>query len=118
MNMISGFLTVYLHKNKFCEMKRSFKIFWIIYFIWAILNVALLVMAVYDIFGEFDKSAEKFWPFSVGSPSSYDFLELLIYLSIPLIFLYLYKLTHHGKKSDTVILEKSANENAGPENAE
>ena len=77
-------------------MKRNNKIFWILYFIWAIVNIAFLVLAVYDIFGEFDKSSEKFWPFTVGGLKTYDFLELLIYLAIPLVFFYSYRFTHHS----------------------
>jgi hypothetical protein len=79
------------------------------------MNVALLVMAFYDTFGEFDKTTEKFWPFSLGSPKSYDFLELFIYLAIPLIFFYIYKLTHHIKKNEEVHLEKTSGFETDPE---
>jgi hypothetical protein len=76
-------------------MKRADKIFWILYIIWSALNIGLLIMALNDTFGEFDKSTEKFWPFSIGSPKSYDYLELAIYLLMPLIIFFSYRLVHY-----------------------
>jgi hypothetical protein len=80
-------------------MKRKTKIFWICYIVWSALNIALLIMALNDTFGEFNKSAEKFWPFSVGSPASYDYIELAVYLAMPLIFYLGWRLVHHHDAS-------------------
>ena len=85
-------------------MKRKAKIFWIFYILWSIVNIALLVMAVNNTFGEFDKTTEKFWPFTVGCLNSYDFLELSVYLVIPLAIHFLTKyvrLYHLVKEEDT-----------------
>jgi len=81
-------------------MKKK-KTFWIFFIIWSILNVSLLVMAVYDVFGKFNKTTEEFWPFTVGSPKYYDFLELLVYLAIPLIVYYLSKLVQYYHQPHT-----------------
>jgi uncharacterized membrane protein YhaH (DUF805 family) len=75
-------------------MKRSHKGFWMFYIIWTIINVGLLVMAVYDTFGEFNKSTEEFWPFTVRGLRTYDFVELFVYLIIPLAIFYLTKVVH------------------------
>jgi len=75
-------------------MKKSHKGFWTFYIIWTIINVGVLVMAVYDTFGEFNKSTEKFWPITVGGLKSYDFVELFVYMFIPLAIFYLTKVVH------------------------
>ena len=75
-------------------MKKSRKGFWIFYIIWIILNVTLLIFAINDTFGEFNKTTEEFWPFTVGSPRYYDFFELAVYLVIPLIIFGVYYLVN------------------------
>lgn len=76
-------------------MKKPHKGFWTFYILWTIFNVALLVMAVYDTFGEFNKSTEEFWPFTVGGLKTYDFVELFVYLLIPLVIFYLTQVVHY-----------------------
>jgi hypothetical protein len=66
------------------------KKFWIPYMIWGTLNVALMFMAVSDVFGPSDRNLAEFWPFSVGALKFYDLLELIVYLTIPLIVYYFY----------------------------
>jgi hypothetical protein len=84
-------------------MKKSHKGFWTFYIIWSILNIGLLVMAVYDTFGEFNKSTEEFWPFTVGGLRTYDFVELFVYLGIPLAIFFLTKLVHFHHSHDKEI---------------
>jgi hypothetical protein len=76
-------------------MKRSYKIFRVFYIIWSVMNIGMLIMALNDTFGEFDRSTARFWPFSIGSPKSYDYLELAIYLLLPLIVFFSYRLTQY-----------------------
>jgi len=83
-------------------MVKAHKTFWIIYLFWVIINLALLVMAFYDVFGEFDRTTRKFWPFTVGSPKYYDFFELLLYLGLPILGLFIYRLVHHPKKNEII----------------
>ena len=75
-------------------MKKSHKGFWIFYAIWIILNVTLLIFAINDTFGEFNKTTSEFWPFTVGNPRYYDFFELAVYLIIPLIIFGVYYFVH------------------------
>jgi len=75
-------------------MKKSHKGFWTFYIIWAIINVTFLIMAFNDTFGEFDKTTEEFWPITVGGARYYDFLELAVYLVIPLFIFYLIRIVH------------------------
>lgn len=74
----------------FVYCKSRSKRFWITYIIWATVNFALMMMAVLNVFGPSDRSANEFWPFSVGALLYYDILELVVYLCIPLIVYYLY----------------------------
>lgn len=78
-------------------MKKKRSKFWTFFIIWSIINVTLLILAVYDVFGKFDKSAKEFWPFTVGGLKTYDFFELGVYLGIPLIVYYLTRFVqqHH-----------------------
>ncbi|MEI6764887.1 MAG: hypothetical protein WCM76_04545 [Bacteroidota bacterium] len=74
--------------------------FWIPYIIWSILNIAIMIMAVLDVFGTSNRTVKKFWPFSVGELLYYDLLELVVYLTIPLIVYYVYlQVQHHQKYS-------------------
>ena len=75
-------------------MKNSQKGFWTFYTIWIIVNISLLIFALNDTFGEFDKSTEKFWPITVGGARYYDFFELSVYLLIPLFIFYLIRIVH------------------------
>lgn len=97
LNIIFCGSLLYLH-IKLYVMRRSYSRFWIFYILWSTVNFALMIMALYDTFGEFDKATEKFWPFTVGSPRYYDLLELLVYLLIPLIIHFAYRKVHHHKK--------------------
>jgi hypothetical protein len=75
-------------------MKKPFKGFWIFYILWVIVNITVMIMAFNDTFGEFDKTTEEFWPITVGNPRYYDFIELLVYLGIPLFIFYLTRIIH------------------------
>jgi hypothetical protein len=81
-------------------MKKRINGFWIFYFIWVAVNLALLLMAIWSTSGDFIQSIEKYWPFSVGLQPG-NFLELFVYLIIPLLIYFLYRFTYrHNKDSE------------------
>jgi len=71
------------------------KKFWIPYIVWGIINLALMIMAISDVFGTSSRNLREFWPFTVGGLKYYDLLEMVVYLTIPLIIYYFIRL---GKK--------------------
>jgi hypothetical protein len=79
-------------------MKKKGKRFWALYILWVVINVVFLILAVYDTFGEFNKTTEEFWPFTIGSPRYFDFVELFVYLGIPLAIYYLTRMVHSQHK--------------------
>jgi hypothetical protein len=64
------------------------KKFWISYIVWGNINLGLMIMAISDVFGTSNRNVKEFWPFTVGAIKYYDLLELVVYLTIPLIVYY------------------------------
>lgn len=79
--------------------------FWIFYLVWALFCMTMFVLAINDYIGEFNKSIEEFWPITVGSLRYRCFLELSVYLLIPLLIFYVYKAVNYEqtpKNNDSV----------------
>ena len=74
--------------------KGKSKWFWTFYIIWGIIDLSMMIAARSQIFilpGELFKT---YWPIPVGDKEYYDLMALAIYLLIPLVIYYLYRLVH------------------------
>jgi len=75
-------------------MKRKSWIFWILYISWCIGHLVLFFVVLRNDYGGGYKASDEFWPFSDGRLKYYDWLELLLYIGLPLIIYALTRFVH------------------------
>jgi|GEM_PF-1886165 len=83
-------------EDRLRKLIKNHRRFLIFYLIWLIFHIGFLIS------GSHNFSANRFWPFGDGRLKYYDISELIYYLIIPFLVLFIWKLFMMNKKKEEI----------------